>query len=390
MSGSVSNNVGRRTLLSSAAAAAVGIAVGFGSGYLARQPETRLVTTTLTAAGGLVTRTETLTRTLTQTQLVTVSPTKREVRLRISAAPSSIIPFLVASREGFDRELSLIIEPQRVGYEVEADLFQAGREPIGDMAPWEAARLVAGGTNAFFTGNAGAVRFFNSMFVRTEDADKYKNPKDLVGKTIGLPPWASGTTTAFIVAAKALWNIDPRRNYEVKVAESAALLPLLERKEVEAVLLFSGHTLAALSQPQKYTKIFSFSDTWETAFGQPLTITGRVTRKDWFRENWEIIRNLDIVLDKSVRWIMANSREFVEADGKYVKDGELAGWTRDEMTRQTVKAWLSQGKYFLIESYSPAWVDANWDFIRNSEGVIIEKLPKKEDVFRNPLRWPGI
>ncbi|MEM4329441.1 MAG: ABC transporter substrate-binding protein [Candidatus Caldarchaeum sp.] len=382
-----SKNLGRRSFIGTAAAAAVGLAVGFGSGYFIRQPETRVATTTITAAGG-VARTETLTRTITQT--VPVTPTRQEVRLKISAAPTAVVPFLVASREGFDSEYGLKIEPQRVGYEVEADLFQAGREPVGDMSPWEAARLVAGGANVIFTGNAGAVSFFNSMFVRTEDADKYKSPRDLVNKTIGLPPWASGTTVAFIVAAKVLWNIDPRRDYDVKIAESAALLPLLERKEVEAVLLFSGHTLAAMSQPQKYTKIFSFSDTWEAALGQPLTITGRVTRKDWLRTNWETLRDLDRVLDKSVRWIMANSREFVEADGRYVKDAELAGWTRDEPTKQIVRTWLSQGKYFLIESYSPAWIDANWDFIRNSEGIIMDKVPRKEDVFRNPLKWPGI
>jgi len=379
-------------LISSAAAAIVGLAVGFGSGYFLRQPESRVFTTTITQPGGALTRTETVMRTLTQTvtQTVNVSPTRQEVSLKISAAPTAIIPFLVASREGFDREYGLRIEPQRVGYEVEADLFQAGKEPIGDMAPWEAARLAAGGEKIVFSGNAGAIRFFNSMFVRAEDADKYKDPTDLVGKTIGLPPWASGTTTAFIVAAKVLWNIDPRKDYNVKVAESAALLPLLERKEVEAVLLFSGHTLAALSQPQKYAKIFSFSDTWESAFGQPLTINGRVVRRDWFINNWEIVRNIDSAMDKAVRWMMANSREFVEPDGRYVKDAELAGWTRDEATKETVRTWLKQGKYFLIESYTPAWVEANWNFIEKSEGVIIEKLPKKEDVFRDPLKWPGV
>jgi ABC-type nitrate/sulfonate/bicarbonate transport system substrate-binding protein len=297
---------------------------------------------------------------------------------------------LVASREGFDREYGVKIEPVRVGYEVEADLFQAGKEPVGDAAPWEAARIVARDPNAVFVGNAGATRFFNSMFVRSEDADKYKSPKDLVGKTIGIPPWASATSTAFIVTAKVIWNIDPRKDYEVKVAEAAALLPLLDRKEVEAVLLFTGPTLTALSQPQKYTKIFSFADVWEQSLGQPLTLNGRIVRRDWARENWETLKNVELAFDKAVRWIMKNPDEFVDPNGKYVKDAELAGWTRNEPTKQIVKTWLKQGRFFLIESYTPAWVDANYEFIKQSEGIMLEKVPPKEIVFRDPLRWPGV
>jgi len=319
-----------------------------------------------------------------------ITSTKQDAKLKLSVGPTGLMPYLVAAGEGFDKDYGVKIEPTRVGYDDQADLFRAGKEPVGNMTPWEAAKLITGGTNAVFVGNAGAMRFFNSMFVRTEDADKYKSPKDLVGKTIGLPPWATVTTTAFIVSAKTLWGIDPRRDYEVKVAESAALLPLLERKEVDAVLLLSTQTLAALSQPQKYTKIFSFADTWESILGQPLTINGKVARKDWVRENWEVLRNLEIALDKAVRWMMANTSEFLEPSGKYFKDAELAGWTRDEPTKQMVGTWLRHGKYFLIESYTPAWVDANWEFIKNSVGIILDRLPPKEEVFRDPLRWPGV
>jgi hypothetical protein len=88
--------------------------------------------------------------------------------------------------------------------------------------------------------------------------------------------------------------------------------------------------------------------------------------------------------------MMANAGEFVEPGGKYVKDAELAGWTRDEPTKQIVKTWLKQGRYFLLESYTPAWVDTNWEFVKNSVGIILDKLPSKEEVFRDPLRWPGV
>lgn len=361
----------------------VGGFTGFFAGSSTQQRiDERTVYQTVTGLG----RPETITQTVT----LTVTPTRHEVTIRVSASTTAVLPYIVAAREGFGEEYGIKIEPVRVGYDVNVDLFQANQEPVGSAAPWEVAKLLTEGENVVFVGNAGATRFFNSMFVRTEDADKYKSPKDLVGKTVGLPSWGTATTQAFIVTAKILWNIDPRKDYEVIIAESATLLPLLERKEVEAVLVLSGPTLTALSYPHKFTKIFGFAETWEANFGQPLTVNGIVVRKDWLRKNWEYVRNLNLALDKAVRWMMANSGEFVQHDGKYVKDGELAGWIRDEPTKQTVQTWLKQGRYHLIESYTPAWVDTNWEFIESSVGIILDKLPEKKELFRDPLRWPGI
>lgn len=368
-----------------------GIVAGGVAGYLAgssmQQARTGPITVfqTVTAPG----RVETLTRTQTVT-VTPITPTRKEVMLKMSLAVTSVIPFLVAAREGFAMEYGIKLESVRVGYDVRVDLFQTGESPVGELSPWEVAKLIAEGGNVVYVGNAGVIRFFHSMFVRTGDADKYKSPKDLIGKTVGLPPWGTSATKAFIVAAKTLWNIDVKKDYDVKTAEAAALLPMLERKEVEAVFLLSAQTLMALSQPQKYTKIFSVADVWEARYGQSLVITGRGARKDFVRENWEMLRDLDKALDKAVRWMMANAGEFVERDGKYIKDAELAGWTRDEPTKEIVRTWIKQGRYFMIESYTPAWVEANWEFLKHSVGELLDKLPPKEEIFRDPLRWPGV
>jgi ABC-type nitrate/sulfonate/bicarbonate transport system substrate-binding protein len=375
----------RRDFVRMLGAGVGGLIVGGAAVYLSSQT----ATPTPTAAQVRTTtirETMTETKTIIETVTVVPTPTKRqEVTLEIAAAPTSIVPWKVAAREGFDREYGINLKPLTVGYDVDVDVFRAGKSPIGSSPPWEIPKMIEEGIDAVLVGNAGGIRFFNSMFVRTEDGDKYRHPKDLVGKVIGLPPWGTGTTMAFEIVSKLFWNIDVKKDYVVKIAEGAALLPLLERKEIEACLLHSGQTISALARPEKYTKIFSFSDIWEASFGQPLVIVGTVARKQWAQKNWETLRGLELALDKAVRWIMKNAGEFVEPGGKYIKEAELAGWLRDEPTKELVKKWLKQGRYFLIESYTPAWVDANWEFVKLGLGIIYEKPHSKEEVFRDPL-----
>jgi hypothetical protein len=134
------SGVSRRNLLAAGVSGVVGLGLGLAGGYFLSPEKQVTRTVEITRQVGGTTVTQPVTTTITQT--VVYTPTRREVTLKISASPTGIIPYLVASREGFDREYGVKIEPVRVGYEVEADLFQAGKEPVGDAAPWEAARIV--------------------------------------------------------------------------------------------------------------------------------------------------------------------------------------------------------------------------------------------------------
>jgi NitT/TauT family transport system substrate-binding protein len=320
-----------------------------------------------------------------------VTPPPKEIpTVKIYASPSSSIPLLVAAQEGFAEEEGVKLDVSTVGYAEEAKLFMTRQADVGVASPWEAADMRNEGLDVTFFSNAGAVRFFNSMFVRAEDYPKYSSPKDLVGKTIGIPGWGTGTTQAFQVVAQYLWGIDVKKEFDLKVAEPAALIGMLEQGQVEANLLFSGQTLASLANP-KFKRIFSFADTWEEKTGFPLTITGLVAYRDWLKENPETAKAIHEASIRAIKWIALHPEEFVEEGGKYYKNGEKVGWTRDRPTKDLVKEWLRLGKYYYF-GYTPAWIEAQWAFIETAKevGVIIEKLPEKDKTFRTPAEWPGV
>lgn len=315
---------------------------------------------------------------------VAPKPPKKIIEIPIGAAPTSSIPFIVARELGFDEEYGIKFVPHVMGYAEEEKFFMAHQAPIGIASPWEAADMVASGMPVVFLSNDGAIRFFNGLFVRAEDYPKpYSSPKDLIGKAVGNPGWGSATTQAYEVLLKAVYGIDMKKDFENKIAESAALIPALDKGEVEAAILFSGHTLSALASG-KYKMLANPADIWEKKTGQPLTVTGLVAWKDWLEKNPEVAKAITAALRKAVDWMRAHPEEFVKEGGKFYSNAKLAGWTRNEATKKLVGRWLAEGKYF-IYGYTQKWIDANYEFIKLMyEAGILKKLPPKDAIFAPP------
>ena len=298
----------------------------------------------------------------------------------IWGSPASVPPLIVAEREGLFEGVK--VKAKKVGYAEEATLFIAkGGTPVGILSPWEAAKFISEGEDLIFFSTAGSIRFFNGMFVQAENYPKpYSSPKDLIGKRLGQPGWGSGTTQALQVIAKALWGIDVAKDYENVVAGPGALMGLLEQGRIEANLVFSGQTLASLASG-KFKKIFSFDDAWEAETGQPLVITGLAARTWWIRNNPDVAQRIVEGVDRAVIWMMEHPEEFAKG-GKYEDLAEDPGWLQNKETTELVHEFFRTGKYFLTsESYTQEWIDANWKFIKEGKGVLLEELPKKEEVF---------
>lgn len=301
----------------------------------------------------------------------------------IWGSPASVPPLIVAEREGLFEGVDVIAK--KVGYAEEATLFIAkGGTPVGILSPWEAAKFRSEGEDLMFFSTAGSIRFFNGMFVRAENYPRpYGSPKDLIGKRLGQPGWGSGTTQALQVIAKALWDIDIKTDYENVVAGPGALMGLLEQGRIEANLVFSGQTLASLASG-KFRKIFSFDEAWEEETGQPLVITGLAARTWWLKNNPDIAQKIIEGVDRAVRWMMEHPEEFAEG-GKYEDLAEDPGWLQNKETTELVHEFFREGKYFLTSgSYTQEWIDANWKFIEEGKGILLEELPAKGELFWSP------
>ena len=290
----------------------------------------------------------------------------------------------VAIEEGFYEDEGVIVEFAEVGTGDESALFLSGESELGNVAAWEIAKFVSEGEPVIYLTASGGQNMVNGIAVRSEDADQYASLPDLVGGKLGIPGFGSGTWQAFEVFANEVWGINAREDFENITADAGALLGLLSAGEVDAALLFSGQTASAMSLPE-FELIFSFTEDWQEATGQPLLVTGTAAKREWADQNPEAARAVIRGTDRGVQYMRDNPDEF-RSGGKYERMGEAEGWLREPATTDAVLDLLAQGRWFVSsEVYTQEWIDTTYRFIQSGEGTLLESVPPKEDIFWPPL-----
>lgn len=303
--------------------------------------------------------------------------------IAVSVSPSAL-PLYVAADQGLCAD-SLDLEVSQVGYDQSAALFLAGESPLGWESPLDVAKFVSEGEDMVYLSTAGAANMINGVVIRAEDADKYQSIEDLVGKRLGNPGYGTGTWSTFQVVAQSKYGIDAREDFEGVTADSGALLGLLESGEIDAALLFSGQSAAALALDQ-FETIFSFTEEWQETTGEPMVVNGPVVRQSWLDENEEEAELLVGCIDKAVDW-MAEHPDELQADGTYAEWTEAEGWFADEETTRGIIDLVKKREWFLgADVYDSAWIDAMYGLIQDGEGVLVEDVPEKDRVFYPPAK----
>ena len=292
----------------------------------------------------------------------------------------------IAQDEGLYENLE--VEYSLVGYGESAALFLANQDDIGFESPWEVARFLSEGEDISFFSTAGALNFWNGVIIRKEDAGTYTSIDDLIGKKLGQPGFGTGTWLAFEIIAEAVNGIDAQEEFELVEADPGALLGLLSTGEIDAALNFAGQAASAMASDE-FELLYSFTETWREAEGQPLTINGMIGRRDFLEQNTDVVRRFIEGNDKAVQWMRDNPDE-LKPGGKYAEYTAGEGWHRDEATTELILSLLEAGTwYFTSELYTDAWVDASYKFIQQGEGVLAPEVPPKEEVFFLPSELNG-
>jgi ABC-type nitrate/sulfonate/bicarbonate transport system substrate-binding protein len=259
-------------------------------------------------------------------------------------------------------------------------LFISGDAELGYMAPWELAGFVAEGEPIIFVSSSAGQNMVNGIAVRSEDADQYQSLPDLVGTTLAIPGFSSGTWAAFEVLARDVYDIDAREDFENVTLDPGAALGLLSTGEVDAALLFSGQTASAMARPE-FHLVFSFTEDWQEATGQRMLVTGIAAKREWAEANPDLLEAVIRGTDRGVQWMRENSDEFREG-GKYEDIAASEGWLEDPETTDEVLERLAAGEWFVASDvYTQEWIDATYRFIESAQGTIVEDVPAKEDVF---------
>lgn len=302
--------------------------------------------------------------------------------IEIAVSPSGL-PLYVAADQGFFGD-EFNIEVSQVGYDQSAALFLAGDSPIGWISPLEVADFVAEGEEFRYLSTAGGSNMINGLVVREEDKDKYQTLEDLVDVRVGNPGFGTATWSTLQVVAESQYGINPREEFDNVTADSGALLGMLESGEIDAALLFSGQSAAALAQDDQFETMFSFTEAWQESTGEPMVVNGPVVRVSWLDEHPEEAETIIKGLDEAVQWMIDNPQELQEG-GAYEEWANAEGWLSSPETTEGIIKLLQDGEWYLTsEDYDEAWIDSMYELIKAGEGVLVDEAPPKEEIFHQP------
>lgn len=307
------------------------------------------------------------------------------VTLNIRLNPSNVA-VAVAQEEGLFENLN--VDYTLVGYGESAQLFLASDDPIGHESPWEVARFISEGEDIVFFSTSAALNFWNGVIIRDADSGEYADIEDLFGKKLGHPGFGTGTWQAFDILMQTLYGVDAETQFELVQADPGALLGLLETGEIDGALNFAGQSATAMAS-DTFDLLFSFTEAWQEAEGQPLTINGLIARRDWLEDNVDVAKRFIAGSEAGLQWMKDNPDEF-RPDGKYAEWTAGEGWHRDEATTDLIIDRLQAGEWYLShDQYTQEWIDSTYEFVEQGEGVFAETVPPKDEVYFDPALLEG-
>jgi NitT/TauT family transport system substrate-binding protein len=218
----------------------------------------------------------------------------------------------------------------------------------------------------------GGLTVFQEVFVLKDSP--YKSIADLRGKKFGAWSTGAGAFKAVRAALIEAHGFDVTKDAKLVQLAPPALIKLLERGEVDAMLNISSFTIAAASQPDKFRSIFVPNEYWKKKTGSPIVWSAPlVAWKSWVSENPTRAKNFVAASHESFEWL----RDPKNFDTAVKAHGKLAGVTTPEAIA-TYKKWLGEHKIFLTK-WDQKVVDAQWQFLELTQRHgILDKVPDKK------------
>lgn len=294
--------------------------------------------------------------------------------------PEFFVAASIAKSEGMFEGVD--VDVKNIGYESSVTGILTGKVQMGSIAPIEVAGLIGEGEDVKYISTAGASQMVSGVAISAGDGGVYSTINDLEGKTLGIPGFGTGTWQTFAVFAKEFYGIDvPEEYFEIVTGDSAALLALLEKGDIDAALLFNAESMAAQAAPDKFDMLFTFRETLEEETGQPMIANGTVASTEWLEGHQEEVDAVVAGLDEAVRWISDHPEEMASG-GKYHDLVEDAGWTINQDVEDAVLAALSDGVWLQTsDAYTDEWRSAIYTLVEAGEGTLVKKVPAPDAIW---------
>jgi ABC-type nitrate/sulfonate/bicarbonate transport system substrate-binding protein len=217
----------------------------------------------------------------------------------------------------------------------------------------------------------GGLTVIQQVFVLKDSP--IKTITDLRGKRLGVWSTGAGAVKAARAAILDSTGMDIVKDTKLVQLAPPALLKLLEKGQVDAMINISSFTIKALSEPDKFRSVFNPNAYWVKKTGYPIVWAAPIVAwKDWVNEDKTRAKNLVNAIHESFRWL----RDPAHLDTAVKAYGKLAGVT-DPAQVATYKKLLANKGIFLAHWDAKA-VDAEWKFLELvKKHGILEKVPDK-------------
>jgi len=274
-----------------------------------------------------------------------------EVHMTLLEASMYIPPILYANDEGLWDDIGMDFSFEVVGFgqftRQYTDDLTTGSSTLSALPLVEQA---ATGTDVRIFGQT--MNFINQCFVPT-DSD-IESPEDLVGGTLGVPGLGSSTTRTYIAQWQEEFGIDIEEDMEVVDAPTGALFNFLQQgKEVDAAILFTSFTIAALAS-EDTRSIYKPTEGWQEQTGYPPAVNLWGVFDDFLEEHPQL------VIDFQEQWWEAIDLfrdNYEDAMGRYAATGGLGA--EDEAELDVVQEMEVENEELFNQEWDEGWIESN-------------------------------
>ena len=197
----------------------------------------------------------------------------------------------------------------------------------------------------------------------------YRTLADLKGKRLGHYGIDTGGFSSFALVARTRAGIDALKDFQLREAAAPALLPLLGKGELDAIVSFEPLISRATVAVGSRTLFGPFAHLWREETGQPLLLTAMAAFEDYVQKNRDLCRRVRDAWVETARWITANP-DIVERDAFK----KLTGVTDPEAMALLKRAIREVPMY-----------NDSWDGVREATEKAIQRAAELKVVIdRNP------
>lgn len=277
--------------------------------------------------------------------------------------------------KGLDRKNGFVMKPRWAGVPEIQRLLGIKAISVGLMTPEAALRANL---------NNIPIRLMqpyqtSHMFVLVHKDSPYKSAEELKGKSIAL---TSEVTTLYnlfdFVMRKRGFNIE--KDFQLKKLGAPAIIAVLEKKEVEAGLIWESH-VSRLVGSGKYRTLIGFRDELARLLNtKVLPVIWLAALEPWVKTGPEMVTKLRAAWTEAYRGVQGDEAHFQ----KYAKP--FFGLEKSE---EMSFAWPRTRIFLLPADFTwpdAATLKAGRSFLR--EGMEMGMFPKEADKFIDPMFVP--